>query len=167
MPQIERVCMSAAEPFGGIDIMKKVLLISALLAFALAARSANALTVENISVSDTGGGVSVSGEASASGSSDANASVQSVIRSEGSNTNVRVDIQTTADGQVHATSVERTLQGRERLDVSTRASSENVGAETESEATIGSEESAGADLLLFDRLSVFLENIFNFVFFFW
>src|SRR3989344_7522715 len=126
MSQIARASISAAEPFQAVDIMKKILLISALLAFALAARSANALTVENISVSDTVGGVSVSGEASASGSSDANASVQSVIRSEGSNTNVRVDIQTSSDGEEHATTVERTLDGRERLDVSTRASSENV-----------------------------------------
>ena len=158
--------MSAAEPFGGIDIMKKVLLISALLAFALAARSANALTVENISVSDTGGGVSVSGEASASGSSDANASVQSIIRSEGSNTNVRVNIQTTSDGQTYATTVERTLEGRERLDVSV-GDPPRGGAEVELESEVSLEAEAPAGLsFLFAGFASFFERIAS-LFFFW
>ena len=162
--------MSAAEPFGGIDIMKKVLLISALLAFALAARSANALTVENISVSDTGGGVSVSGEASASGSSDANASVQSIIRSEGSNTNVRVDIQTASDGQMYATSVERVLPAGQRMEVRT-TSSDNI--EVEDGVASGEppalEASAGplAPSAGFERFVDFFTGILRLVFFWW
>src|SRR3989344_3436420 len=166
MPQSARALTLAAEPFHAIGIMKKVLLISALLAFALAARSANALTVENISVSDTGGGVSVSGEASASGSSDANASVQSVIRSEGSNTNVRVNIQTASDGQMYATSVERTLRGGERLDVSV-GDSPRDGAEVELESEIPLEAEAPTDLsFLFAGFASFFERIAS-LFFFW
>ena len=146
--------------------MKKVLLISALLAFAIAASKANALTAENISVSDTGGGVSVSGEASASGSSDANASVQSIIRSEGSNTNVRVNIQTTSDGQTYATTVERTLEGRERLDVSV-GDPPRGGAEVELESEVSLEAEAPAGLsFLFAGFASFFERIAS-LFFFW
>lgn len=120
--------------------MKRLLLISVLLAFWGAPPSANALTVENIAVSATGG-VVVSGGASASGSTSADTNVRSTIRTEGTNTHVRIDISTAEDGDVEATASERTLEnvvgeGRFEVKVSGMGSVDaSVAAEVSASST--------------------------------
>ena len=152
--------------------MKSVLLISSLLTIALATHPANALTSENISITETGG-MTVSGDASASGSDDASAEVHSFIQSGGDNTRVRVEINTAADGQAYATSVERVIGEGTRMDVRAGVPSKNVDVEVEGEAKAEGEANmeveAGevSNFLLFDRLGSFLEKVFSFVFFFW
>lgn len=101
-------------------------MISIALALALPAATANALTVENVSVSETGG-ITVSGEATASGSSDASAEVRSVIQGTGADTRVRVDIRTSAGGEEHATSVMRVIPRADKVEMRIATSSEGAG----------------------------------------
>lgn len=149
-----------------------MLLISVALAFFASPLAANALTVENVSVSDTGG-ISVSAEAGASGSSEADASVSNSIRTEGSNTRVRVDVRTNTDGEERATSIIQTIPGG-RVKVRVATSSENSGAGEVSGGVSarvsGDSEVFAAPTLspaAFDRFSSFFTRVFNFLFFFW
>lgn len=98
--------------------MKNARLISVALALVLSPLSVNALMVENISVSDTGG-ISVSGEASASGSADASASIRNVLRAGGSG-NTRIEI-TSLHGAA-ATSVRKTIGPGERFEITVATS---------------------------------------------
>lgn len=119
--------------------MKRLLLISVLLAFLGAPPAGNALTVENIAVSATGG-IVVAGGASASGSTSADTGVKSIIRSEGTNTHVRIDISTSVDGDAEATTSERTLQnvvGEGRFEV-------RVPSDENAEAHVASDVSASS-----------------------
>lgn len=100
-----------SDPDSLLPLMKRILLISVLLAFVAASRPANALTVENVVISDTGGGVSVSGAARASGGSEADADVQSVIRTEGGSTRVRIDVSAVADRDTKASTSEVLMTG--------------------------------------------------------
>lgn len=91
--------------------MKRLLLISVLLAFLSAAPAARALTAENVAVSVTGGstllttgGIVVAGEASSSGSTSADSGVRSVVRTESTNTRVHVEVSASSDGGTEATS---------------------------------------------------------------
>lgn len=146
--------------------MKKVLLISVALAFLSAPTPANAYTIGNVSVSETGG-VSVSNEVEASGSSEADASVRSVIRTEGSNTRVRVDIQAHSDGVEYATSVSRTIRPGERMEVRA-SSSARVPLRVNASGVSGvSTTSAAALLPMFERFSSFIARALDLVFFFW
>ena len=131
------------------------------LAFALPRPSANALTVENVSVSDTGG-VSVSAGAEASGSSGADAEVRSMIRTEGSDTRVNIEVRTAADGEEHATSVERVLRPQERLDARSDATSR---AEVEA-SDDAAPSSVATPVRIFERITVAFARIFDFLFFF-
>lgn len=101
--------------------MKKVRLISVALTLLFPVLSANALTVENGVVS-VSGGTTVSGEVQSVGSTGAWAEVYNVVQSDGSNTNVQIDIQTNTDGIDYATSVSRTLNEGGRLEVRSESS---------------------------------------------
>ncbi len=147
--------------------MKNVLLISVLLAFMLTIRGAAALTVENVSISETGG-VTVSSGAHAEGSTEADAEMRSVIRTEGSNTRVRVDIQAHSDGVEYATSVSRTIRPEERVEVRVATSSARVGLRVNASGVSGvSTTSVAALLPIFDRFSSFIAHVLDLVFFFW
>ncbi|MBI2612879.1 hypothetical protein HYW59_03680 [Candidatus Kaiserbacteria bacterium] len=144
--------------------MKNILLISVLLAFVLTVRGADALTVENVSISETGG-VTVSGEASASGTSSADADVRSFIRTEGSNTRVRVDVRTSEDGVVQATSTDTLLEGIRRLEV--RVNTENTESlSAEGSAEVSASSSPSRLTRAFQQIRASLARIFSFVFFF-
>jgi hypothetical protein len=110
-----------------------------------------------VSITETGG-IVVSGEASAGGSSDAEASVQSVITSSGSNTNVRVDIKTAADGQEHATSVVKTIQVEKNPEAQVRID-EGVDAEA------GSVVVQAEQTTVFERFYGFFTSFFKFIVF--
>jgi len=145
--------------------MKTVLLISVALALLSAPLPANALTVENVSISETGG-MTVSSEAHAEGSSDADAEVRSVIRTEGSNTRVRVDIRSAEDGVVQATSTDTVLEGIRRLEV--RVNTE----ETQSLSAIGTSEVSASSspsrlTRAFEQIRASIGRIFDLLFFFW
>lgn len=146
--------------------MKNVLLISVLLAFILAVRGADAITVENVSVSETGG-VKVSGEAHATGSSEADAEVRSFIRTEGSNTRVRVDIRTAEDGVVQVTSTDTVLEGVRRLEV--RVDTEDTQSVDAAAGTSEVSTSSSPSRLTraFDQMRASIARIFSFIFFFW
>lgn len=146
--------------------MKNVLVISVLLAFLLPAPKANAYTIGSVGVSETGG-ISVSNEVEAFGSSEADASVRSIIRSDSSNTRVRIDIQTRSDGVEHATSVSRTIQRGERVEVRIGTSSAGVEVQTEGSDGLETPVAPGLPFPVFERLSNLLERIFNILFFFW
>lgn len=147
--------------------MKKVLLISVVLAFLSAPTPANAYTIGNVSVSETGG-VTVSNEVEASGSSEADASVRSVIRTEGSNTRVRVDIQAHSDGVEYATSVSRTIRPGERMEARVATSSARVPLRVNASGVSGvSTTSVAALLPIFERFSSFIARALDLVFFFW
>ena len=148
--------------------MKNVLLISVLLTFMVTIRGAEALTVENVSISETGG-LTVSSEAQATGTEGADAEVRSVIRTEGSNTRVRIDVKTTVDGEQNTTSVEKVLPTTGRLNVKagTDLRTGEIAGEADGQAELDIEASATSSSLLFDRIANFLSRIFKFVFFFW
>lgn len=138
--------------------MKRVLVISALLSLIVPSASANALLTETVSITETGG-IVVEGTAGASGSTDAETSVHSVIRSSGGNTNVRVDIRTAADGEAYATSVTRTVKIEEKPQAQDAVESNNEGA---LEAEIGLQiEGASA----FERFSAIFTSFFRFLVF--
>lgn len=120
--------------------------------------SANALYTENVSITETGG-VVVSGGASASGTSDADASVHSVIRSTGSNTNVQVDIRTVSNGEEYATTVSRTIPADVSVDVTVpRETGTEAGVQTE--VVISTENTP-----VFERFAKFLDSFFRFLVF--
>lgn len=136
-----------------------------MLAFALSSLKANALTVENVSVSETGG-VSVSGEASASGTDDASAEVWSIIQGTESNARVHVDVRTSTNGEEETTSVTKTLESPERVEVRIAPRARD---ETRSE-TGDSDDSAPSLVSGFafapERLLSVFSRVFDFVFFF-
>lgn len=148
--------------------MKKVLLISVLLGFMVTVTGASALTVENVSLSETGGMV-VSSDAQATGGTSADAEVRSTIRTEGSNTRVRVDIQTEVDGVVEATSSERTF-GTGRLEVRIPASSqtaEPVTANADISAEATTTTSSSRFLSAWENVKATLSRFYKLLFFFW
>lgn len=152
--------------------MKNVFVVSVALALLFPVLRASAITVENVSVSDTGG-VSVSSEANATGSADAEASAHSIITSEGSNTRVRVELRTNTNGVTEEVSVDETLAPGERMELRAGApaatDTDLVAQETE-EASSSSELSLGASAAsgfspLFERLSSFIGRLLDLIIF--
>jgi len=147
--------------------MKNVFVVSVILTLLAPALSAHAITVENVSVSGTGGMVT-SDQVQVYGSEDASAEIKNVIRSNGENSNVRIDIRTNADGVEHATSVSRVLEAGTRMEVraesgdTARVRVEAVGTTSESAAAQEPQVSRPA----LERFTSFFANILTF-FVFW
>ena len=154
--------------------MKNILLISIAFMLFVPPSSTNALTVENISVSDTGG-ISTHSEAHSSGTSDASAEVRSIIEGSGSNADVHINIKTSEDGQEYATTVEKTVQAGKPIDVHIATSSGGVRVESDVSAHIptlsyvavsATSTATSTFSSIIERFSAILAHIFNFVFFF-
>ncbi len=91
--------------------------ISIVLALALPTIPANAYSVENVGVSETGGDSAFSGQITVTGSSDASAEIRNIIRSNGENTRVRVDVRTKTDEDLQTTIVEDVSLPSETVEV--------------------------------------------------
>ncbi len=143
--------------------MKRILLISALLAFLSAPPPANAYTVENMVVSETGG---VSERAHAEGSLEASAEVRSMIRTEGSNTRVRIDTRITEDGIMRATSSGQLQRGDSRVELRI-SPDEDQALRASSTLEVSASTSPSRLLQVIGQFRVSLERIFRLVFFFW
>ena len=140
--------------------MKATLTAISLMFFSMMS-PAYAVTIENSVITETGGTVSAD-RVEAQGTSDASASVRSIIRTEGSNTNVRVDIRTEVDGTVYATSSERKGESGNRFEVRV-AMPEKTGSNSPSVALATSTPRLTS---VFDRFRASFASFFNFLFFF-
>lgn len=147
--------------------MKNVFVVSVILTLLSPALTAHAITIENVSVSSTGG-IVTSDQVQVYGSEDASAEIKNSIRSDGTNANVRIDIRTNSDDVEHATSVSRVLESETRMEVraesgdTARVSVESVGTSSGSAA----EEEPEASHPALERFTSFFANIFD-LFIFW
>jgi len=144
-----------------------------MLAFLSQPSSVGALTTNTIQISETGG-IITSDQVQVTGDTDAAASVRNVIRSDGSNTHVDINVRTERDGIEYATSVSRIIEGSGRVEVVVPSAEASPRVTIFSRAEESGPDTAQATTTtpfsletVFERFSSALARMVNLVFFFW
>ncbi len=154
-----------------LRVSKHLLGISIVLALALPAPAANALTTRSISVSESGDISADSGRVVVTGSSSASAEVRTILRSGSTDGSADVRIETESDGvrrietRQYDIPSEREVETRSAGDAARTQA--NARAGEAAEATSSAEVAPSFLITSVDRFVASISRFLSFVFFFW